>query len=146
MGNGDFRLTVTLNGVTNTGRSENIVIQKDFTAVTQSINQEISIGNTVVSLLKLDSAQSQGGQLVLPLKCVVIVNRDGADTLVIGLKKSAGVTAYVKVKPGEVLVLTDSKLDANTTGAAFSSFVDISEITGQFQGTGSGIVELLAIS
>jgi hypothetical protein len=146
MANGDFRLTVTLNGVTNTGRSENIVIQKDFASVTQSINQEINIGSTVVSLLKLDSVQSQGGQLVLPLKCVVIVNRDNADNLVIGLKKSAGDTAYVRVKAGEVLVLTDSKLDTNTDGSAFGSFVDISEITGQFEGTGSGIVELLAIS
>jgi hypothetical protein len=146
MANGDFKLTVTLNGVTNTGRSENIVIQKDFTGVTQSINQEINIGSTVVSLLKLDSTQSQAGQLVLPLKCVVIVNRDNADNLVIGLKKNTGVTAYVRVKPGETLVLTDNKLDANTTGAAFSSFVDIEEITGQFMGTGAGIVELLAIS
>lgn len=144
MANGDFTLTVSLNGTTTSGRSENISVSKVFTGVAQAVNQEMTVTDTLSTIFKIDTVAG-AGQLVSPIKCIVIKNLDSTDTVTIGLVDTGAKASYVPLKLGEVLVLCDNTFDANATGGVVGSLTSLDSITAQFPSTQSGNIEMLVI-
>jgi len=144
MANGDFTLTVTLNGTTTSGRSENISVSKTFTGVAQSVNQELTITDTSTEIFKT-SGTSGAGQLVSPVQAIVITNKDADDILTIGLIDGTSKACYFNVGVGEVFVLCDSLLDENITGGAVGNLTNITSITAKFPTSQTGTVEMLVI-
>jgi hypothetical protein len=144
MADGDFTLTVSLNGTTVSGRSENISVTKTFASVGQAINQELEIGTSALTIFKTGS-NAGAGQLVAPVKCIVIKNISTANTCTIGVIKTGSKAFYVPLSPGTCTVLCDSSFDANGTGGVLGTTVHLDEITAQYNAGTNNKLEILVI-
>lgn len=144
MANGDFTLSISLNGTTTSGRSENMSITKQFTGVTQTINQEIVVGTSDIDIFKIGSSAG-AGQLVSPVKCIIIKNLEETNDCTIGLIDDSAKAFYTVIKEGEAFVLCDNTIDTNVTGGAVGTLTNIDRITAQFNTGTSNKIELLVI-
>ena len=126
------------------GRSENISVSKTFTNVSQAVNQEITVTDTLSTIFKIDTVAG-AGQLVTPVKAIVIKNLDSADTVTIGLVDATAKASYFPIKAGEVFVVCDNTFDANATGGVVGTLTSLDNITAQFPSAQSGNIEMLVI-
>lgn len=73
-----------------------------------------------------------------------IMNRDDTNFLRIRWSENAGDTVDMRLDPGEFMIFWNSKLEANTTEAAFGAFVDFDTVSLQAD-TAEVDIEYLAV-
>lgn len=133
--------SVILNGVdqggTNTLTIAN-VNETDRRIVTVPSGSEID-------LIELDTANGRGKFTRANIKYIRITNKDDANFVRVRVKKSSADTFDVKVLAGSSFILSSGSIDANTSGAAFSAFVDLDDISAQAD-TADCDVELCVLS
>lgn len=73
-----------------------------------------------------------------------VMNRDNANFVRIRWSENGGDTVDMRLDPGEFMIFWNSKLEVNTTQAAFGAFVDFDTVTMQAD-TAPVDVEYLAV-
>ena len=117
--------SITLNGV-DQGGSNTLSIanvnESDRRIVTAPSSGEID-------LIELDTDNGQGKFIRASIRYIRITNLDDTNFIRVRVKKSSADTFDVKVLAGSSFMLTSGSIDANTSGAAFSAFVDLDNIS-----------------
>lgn len=86
----------------------------------------LQVGTTAKDIIGIDPS-GIGKGTITGLTSFILINRGSGD-LTIGLK-SASDTVYYTVGTFVPFVLFSTKIDANTTGAVYSAYVDITSIS-----------------
>tara|TARA_R110002096_G_scaffold374046_2_gene567606 strand:+ start:972 stop:1481 length:510 start_codon:yes stop_codon:yes gene_type:complete len=133
--------SITLNGVDQGGSntlSISNVNESDRRIVTAPLSGEID-------LIELDTNNGQGKFVRANIRYIRITNLDDTNFIRVRVKKSSAETFDVKVLAGSSFMLSSGSIDANTSGAAFSAFVDLDNISVQAD-TASCDIEFCVLS
>ena len=82
-----------------------------------------------IDLIELDTDNGQGKFIRANIRYIRITNLDDTNFIRVRVKKASADTFDVKVLAGSSFMLTSGSIDANTSGAAFSAFVDLDNIS-----------------
>lgn len=136
-------LTVTL---TLGGKSFDIEFQKTISAVTRADKNIVPVITAAEQgLIQLFSgATAIGKGDFADFDGFFIMNRDDTNFVRFRWVETGGDTADMRLDPGEFMIFWNSKLEVNTTEAAFGAFVDFDNVFLQAD-TGTVDVEYLAI-
>lgn len=94
-----------------------------------------------ITILNVAAAAGAGQLTALDFLC--IINTDTLNFCRLRISKNSGQTFDVKLLPGQVFLLHNRKLSANTGAGAFSAFVDLDAVKAQFD-TAPGTLKILA--
>lgn len=84
-----------------------------------------------IDLIELNSDNGQGKFVRSSIRYIRITNLDNTNFIRVRFKNSGAETADVKVDAGATFMLSSGSMDANTSGSAFSAFVDVDNISAQ---------------
>lgn len=138
-----IKLTVTL---TLGGKTFDTEFSKTISAVTRAdrnIVPVITAGEQeIIELFSGASAIEKGS--FADFDAFAIMNRDDTNFVRIRWSEDGGDTVDMRLDPGEFMMLWNSKLEVNTTEAAFGAFVDFDTVSMQAD-TASVDIEYIAI-
>ena len=136
---------VTL-GVTLTlgGKTFDITASKTLSSATLADRRIVNVPTSEVDLITLTAAVVGKGQFSA-FDGFFIVNRDDTNFVRLRIRQAAGDTADVRLDAGDFMCFWNSKLEVNTTAAAFGAFVDWDTVAVQAN-TAAVDLEYLAIA
>jgi len=118
--------SVTLNGV-DQGGSHTLTISN----VNEVVRRIMTVPTSEVDIFGLSSANGQGDMDRAGFAYLRITNLDDTNFVRLRVNEDTGDTFDVKIEAGKSFMLTADKVEVNTTGAGFSAFVDIDQISAQ---------------
>lgn len=128
MAAGDITVTVTVVGTDTRSTAVNFSpTAKTYSSIADVYRRDgLITSTTVATLLTIGAA---AGATLAALNFLAIKNEDPTDSVMIGFVDTGVKAAYVKLDPGETLILGSDQLEANATGGAFSAFTAFDTIT-----------------
>lgn len=138
-----IKLTITL---TLGGKAFDIEFSKTISDVTRADRNIVPvITASEQGLIQLFSGASAIGKGdFADFDAFAIMNRDDTNFVRIRWSENGGDTVDMRLDPGEFMMLWNSKLEVNTTEAAFGAFVDFDNVSLQAD-TAAVDIEYLAI-
>jgi len=131
---------ITLNNV-DQGGSHTLTVSN----VNEVSRRILTVPTSEVDVLGLSSANGQGDIDRAGFVYLRITNLDDTNFVRIRVNEDTGDTFDVKVEAGKSFMLTADKVEVNTTGAAFSAFVDIDQVSAMAD-TAAVDIEIFAAS
>lgn len=130
MASGDIVVTVTAVGSDTRGTAVNFApTAKTFTSIADVYYRPGLITSTTVQTL-LTVGGTAGGNNIVTLNCLIIINLDSTETVILGFIDTGVKSAYLQLGPGETFVYMADQLETDDdTGAVFSAFTGIDTIT-----------------
>ena len=133
-------LSVTL---TLGGKTFDISFSKTLSDATQALREVINVPTSEVDLFGLTGAAIDKGSFI-DFDGFFIMNRDDTNFVRLRWLETGGDTVDFKLEPGDFMILWNSDMEVNTTGAAFGAFVTLDTVAVQAD-TSAVDVEFLAI-
>lgn len=133
-------LSVTL---TLGGKTFDIEFSKTLSSATQALREVIPIPVTEVDLFGLTGAAIDKGTFT-DFDGFFIMNRDDTNFVRLRWLETGGDTVDFELEPGDFMILWNSSMEVNTTGAAFGAFVTLDTVALQAD-TSPVDVEFLAV-
>lgn len=134
------KLTVAL---TLGGKTFDIEYSKTVSACTRADRNIVPVPTTEVDIIQLFSAAIDKGTFI-DFDGFFIMNRDDTNFVRFRITELGGDTVDFRLDPGEFMILWNSKMEVNTTEAAFGAFVDFNTVAMQAD-TAIVDIEYLAI-
>ncbi len=133
-------------GVTLTlgGKTFDISFSNTISSCTQALREIIEIPITEVDIFGLTSAGTVGKGTFLDFDGFFIMNRDDTNFIRLRWLETGGDTVDFKLEAGQFMILWNSNIEVNTTGAAFGAFVALDTVAVQAD-TAPVDIEILAI-
>ena len=136
-----IKLTVSL---TLGGKPFDIEFARTLSAVTRAVRNIYPVSTSQTDLITLFTAAGIDKGTFTDFDGFFVMNRDATNFIRIRISQNGGDTVDQRLDPGEFMILWNSKLEVNTTEAAFGAFVDYDTVSVQAD-TATVDVEFLAI-
>jgi hypothetical protein len=141
----DLTVTITeavqLNG-SDKGSSNVLTI----TDVTEVDNRIVNVGTAETDIIGFGSANGQGSFVRTDVKYIRITNLDDTNYVTLGVSKDSDETFFVKLEAGKSFILGCDDIEANTNGAASTSFVEADAISAKANGAAVDLEYFVALT
>jgi hypothetical protein len=125
-------LTVTISEqLTSNGQTLNFSNQLVLPNIKPFDPRVMTIPITEITVMQFGATPAAGQFISANVRYIRITNKDDTNFIRIRVIKSGGQTFDVKLEAGKSFIMGNTKESANTTGAAFSAFVDMDNISAQ---------------
>lgn len=125
------------------GKTFDISYSNTISACTQALREIINVPTSEVDIFGLTSAAVDKGTF-LDFDGFFIMNRDDTNFVRLRWQQGGGDTVDFKLEAGDFMILWNSNVEVNTTGAAFGAFVTLDTVAVQAD-TAAVDIEMLAI-
>ncbi len=112
------------------GEDFNLTATRTLSAVTAADRRIIPVPTSEVDVVTLTSAAVGKGQFE-SFDFFMIVNRDDTNFVRLRVREAGGDTSDFRLDPLEWMIFWNSKMEVNTTAAAFGAFIDWDTIAAQ---------------
>lgn len=136
-----IKLTVAL---TLGGKTFDVEYNKTVSSCTNALREIITIPTSEVDIFGLTSAATVGKGTFTDFDGFFIVNRDDTNFIRLRWLQTGGDTVDFQLEAGDFMILWNSNMEVNTTGAAFGAFVTLDTVAVQAD-TAPVDIEMLAI-
>ncbi len=125
------------------GKAFDISFTRTLSSCTVADRRVVNVPTSEIDLITLTAAAVGKGQFS-SFDGFWIVNRDDTNFVRLRVREAGGDTADFRLDPGEWMCFWNSKMEVNTTAAAFGAFIDWDTIAVQAD-TASVDLEYLAV-
>lgn len=125
------------------GKTFDIEYSKTLSSVTVADRRVVNVPTSEIDLITLTAAVVGKGQFS-SFDGFFIMNRDDTNFVRLRVREAGGDTSDFRLDPGEWMCFWNSKMEVNTTAAAFGAFIDWDTIAVQAD-TASVDLEYLAV-
>lgn len=112
------------------GKSFDFTVTKVISSCTQALKEIIEVPTSQVDIFGLTAAVVGKGTF-LDFNFFIIINRDDTNFVRLRWLETGGDTVDFQLDPGDFMILNNSSVEVNTTGAAFGAFVTLDTVAVQ---------------
>jgi len=141
----DLIVTIT-ESVTLAGSDRGSSTQLTITDVTEVDSRIINVGTSETDIIGFGSANGQGSFIRTDVKYIRITNKDDTNYVTLGVSKDSDETFFVKLEAGKSFILGCDDIEANTNGAASTSFVEADAISAKANGAAVDLEYFVALT
>lgn len=126
------------------GKTFDISFSNTVSSCTSALREIITVPITEVDMFGLTSSTTVGKGTFVDFDGFFIMNRDDTNFIRLRWLETGGDTVDFKLEAGQFMILWNSSIEVNVTGAAFAAFVTLDTVVTQAD-TAPVDIEMLAI-